>query len=38
MEFSVSGEEVKVYEVAEDGSLISIGDLPSEVEVTTSVI
>lgn len=38
MEFSVTGEEVRVYEVAEDGSLISVGELPGDLEVTTSVI
>lgn len=38
MEFSVTGEEVKVYEVAEDGSLISVADMPGEVEVSTGII
>lgn len=38
MEFSVSGEEVKVYEVAEDGSLISVADMQGEVEISTGVI
>ncbi|MFD2169241.1 hypothetical protein [Tumebacillus lipolyticus] len=29
MEFCVSGEEVKLYQVEEDGSLIAYDDLPA---------
>ena len=38
MEFNVTGEEVRVYEVAEDGSLISVADLPEELEVESGVV
>ncbi len=34
-EFNVSGEEVRVYDVAEDGSLVSVDNISSEFEFGT---
>lgn len=34
-EFNVAGEEVRVYDVAEDGSLVSVESFPSEFEFGT---
>ncbi|MCL6636308.1 MAG: hypothetical protein K6T26_00045 [Alicyclobacillus sp.] len=35
MEFSVSGDDVRLYEVAEDGSLVAVELLPDSLELGT---
>jgi hypothetical protein len=38
MEFNISGDEIRVYEVAEDGSLVAVDHLPGEVHYGSNAI
>jgi hypothetical protein len=38
MEFNVAGEEVRVFEVAEDGSLVAVENLANEVSIESEAI
>jgi len=35
MEFNVSGDDVRVYEVAEDGSLVAVDEYANPLELET---
>jgi hypothetical protein len=38
MEFNVAGEEIKVFEVAEDGSLVAVENLANEVSIESEAV
>ncbi|MCL6548266.1 MAG: hypothetical protein K6T30_05085 [Alicyclobacillus sp.] len=38
MEFNVAGEEVRVYEVAEDGSLVAVEPSSGELQLGTEAV
>lgn len=37
-EFNVSGEEIKVFEVAEDGSLVAVESIPDAMELGSNAV
>ncbi|MCL6515958.1 MULTISPECIES: hypothetical protein [Alicyclobacillus] len=37
-EFNVSGDDIKVYEVAEDGSLVAVEYSPDSLELGTGTV
>jgi hypothetical protein len=38
MEFNVAGDDVRVFEVAEDGSLVAIEQAPDSLEMGTGTV
>ncbi|MBX5436656.1 MAG: hypothetical protein IRZ33_05495 [Alicyclobacillaceae bacterium] len=38
MEFNVAGEEVRVYEVAEDGSLVAVEPVQGDMQLGTEAV
>ncbi|RIV28582.1 hypothetical protein D2Q93_02155 [Alicyclobacillaceae bacterium I2511] len=38
MEFNVTGEDVRIYEVAEDGSLVALDEVAEAVSVESSAV
>jgi hypothetical protein len=38
MEFNISGDEIRVYEVAEDGSLVAVEHHPAELHCGSNAV